>query len=280
MNRFDKPQLLLASALCAAVSVPAFGGTPVWDQIGPDSSASDTPANGGASQDFEAAFDGYDVVAIDDFTLSASAALCSMEAVIQTPTATTTAATPTAYRVEIYSSQAAAGASLIGDVYSVSVPTASVTITEPFGAASALVVIPISTTLAAGTYWAGVIPVMAFTGNGQTFVSLTTIADTTVDNATLANPGGSFGFGPFAEFDTLAAVTPGQSNFAYRLNIDCGGDPCPEDVDGNGDVNVDDLIAVILGWGLCSGCPEDIDGNGDVNVDDLIAVILAWGLCP
>jgi hypothetical protein len=53
------------------------------------------------------------------------------------------------------------------------------------------------------------------------------------------------------------------------------------DVNGDGIVNADDLIAVILAWGLCpappSPCPADVTGNGVVNVDDLIAVILNWG---
>jgi predicted outer membrane repeat protein len=61
--------------------------------------------------------------------------------------------------------------------------------------------------------------------------------------------------------------------------------PCPADISpdgGDGAVNVDDLILVIVNWGVCSkgGCPADIDGNGIVDVDDLIAVIVAWGGCP
>jgi hypothetical protein len=58
--------------------------------------------------------------------------------------------------------------------------------------------------------------------------------------------------------------------------------PCPADVDGNGAVDVDDLIAVILGWGCTNPpgpCPADVSGSGVVDVDDLIAVILGWGAC-
>jgi hypothetical protein len=50
---------------------------------------------------------------------------------------------------------------------------------------------------------------------------------------------------------------------------------------GDGHVDVDDLIAVILGWGPCPAAPADcyadIDGDGEVGVGDLIAVILGWG---
>jgi hypothetical protein len=50
------------------------------------------------------------------------------------------------------------------------------------------------------------------------------------------------------------------------------------DADGDGAVDVDDLLAVILGWGACgSPCPADVSGDGIVNVDDLIIVILNWG---
>jgi hypothetical protein len=59
------------------------------------------------------------------------------------------------------------------------------------------------------------------------------------------------------------------------------GPTCTEgDANHDGAVNVDDLIAVILGWGACAdcgNCPADFDGNCAVNVDDLIAVILNWG---
>ncbi len=49
------------------------------------------------------------------------------------------------------------------------------------------------------------------------------------------------------------------------------------DVNGDGAVNVDDLIAVILGWGPCPApCPADVNNSGTVDVDDLIAVILNW----
>ena len=63
----------------------------------------------------------------------------------------------------------------------------------------------------------------------------------------------------------------------YRVDL---ADPCPEDVTGDGAVDMQDLIAVILGWGLCKGeCLGDLTGDGAVNMQDLVAVILAWGPC-
>jgi hypothetical protein len=55
---------------------------------------------------------------------------------------------------------------------------------------------------------------------------------------------------------------------------------CPADTNRDGQVNVDDLVAVILGWGPCpEGCVADVNGDLVINVDDLIEVILAWGAC-
>jgi predicted outer membrane repeat protein len=63
---------------------------------------------------------------------------------------------------------------------------------------------------------------------------------------------------------------------------------CPSDVNDDHFVDVNDLIAIIYGWGPCpppalAPCDEDIDscaGDGQVNSDDFIAVILDWGVCP
>jgi len=58
---------------------------------------------------------------------------------------------------------------------------------------------------------------------------------------------------------------------------------CYADLNGDGWVNVDDLLMVINGWGTCptppAGCPGDVNDDGNVNVDDLLAVINNWGIC-
>lgn len=61
---------------------------------------------------------------------------------------------------------------------------------------------------------------------------------------------------------------------AIRItDVRCGGSP---DVDGDGVVGFDDLLAVLGAWGPCAGCPEDVDGNGDVGLPDLLAVLAAF----
>ncbi len=53
--------------------------------------------------------------------------------------------------------------------------------------------------------------------------------------------------------------------------------PNPADLNGDGLVNVTDLVAIITNWGPCGDpCLADINGDGQVNVTDLIAVITAW----
>jgi hypothetical protein len=72
-----------------------------------------------------------------------------------------------------------------------------------------------------------------------------------------------------------------------RLGLRVYGTPlCDADTNGDGDVNADDLVTVILGWGPCptppEPCPGDVVASGgvhEVNTDDLIAVILSWGPC-
>lgn len=50
------------------------------------------------------------------------------------------------------------------------------------------------------------------------------------------------------------------------------------DVNGDGIVDVSDLLAVIGAWGPCGPpCPADLNGDGAVNVSDLLTVIGNWG---
>ena len=59
-------------------------------------------------------------------------------------------------------------------------------------------------------------------------------------------------------------------------------DECPicPDIDGDGIVNVSDLLAIIAAWGIdCDGCPEDVNNDANVDVSDLLIVIGNWGPC-
>jgi hypothetical protein len=55
------------------------------------------------------------------------------------------------------------------------------------------------------------------------------------------------------------------------------------DTNGDGVVDVVDLINVILWWGVCPPdppCPADINGDYLVDRADLVAIVLGWGECP
>jgi hypothetical protein len=74
----------------------------------------------------------------------------------------------------------------------------------------------------------------------------------------------------------------GSPNLGNRriVTIENLADPAPAnpaDVNGDGAVDVADLIAVILAWGQTGELAEDVDGSGTVDVGDLVAVVLAWG---
>ena len=56
---------------------------------------------------------------------------------------------------------------------------------------------------------------------------------------------------------------------------------CPWDLDGDGGVNVLDLLELLGQWGPCEpGCTADFDGDGQVGTSDLIKLILNFGPCP
>ena len=81
---------------------------------------------------------------------------------------------------------------------------------------------------------------------------------------------------PLPEFDIDVSVN-GFNCYDWAFFIDA--QPLPTDVTGDGVVDVEDLLAVVLAWGPCPApnkCPADIDGDGIVTVADLVAVILSW----
>jgi hypothetical protein len=52
---------------------------------------------------------------------------------------------------------------------------------------------------------------------------------------------------------------------------------CPADVNGDGMVDVVDLLELLSSWG--GGGPADINGDGLVDVQDLLLLLSAWGPC-
>jgi hypothetical protein len=76
--------------------------------------------------------------------------------------------------------------------------------------------------------------------------------------------------------EPASIVEAGIDNFQLEV-ITCG-ESCLGDLDGNGEVNVSDLLSMIGVWG--SDDPTaDLDGNGVVAVGDLLLAIGNWGTC-
>ena len=59
---------------------------------------------------------------------------------------------------------------------------------------------------------------------------------------------------------------------------ECKSPICEADIDGNGSVDVGDLLAVIDAWGQVHS-PADVNQDGIVDVSDLLMVVGNWGAC-
>jgi hypothetical protein len=86
-----------------------------------------------------------------------------------------------------------------------------------------------------------------------------------------------FGLGGASVIDELSVFwTRGNvtvlEQVAVNQKIDIRA-PEPTDVNADGAVDIDDLVAVILAWGDPSG-PADVNGVDGVNIDDLVAVVI------
>ena len=79
--------------------------------------------------------------------------------------------------------------------------------------------------------------------------------------------------------DTVAFRNGDAVGSTRTMLNDFVANPCPSDLDGNGDVGVDDLLILIGAWGDTSG-PADINNDRIVDVNDMLELIGAWGSCP
>ena len=184
----------------------------VMDQIG-NMDGSDTMGGAwSASQDFDA-YDAYDIIAVDNFTLGGTTSLTSISAILGGWNGYGGMAGISGYVVSIFSSLDAVGASIYGDVAAMSFDSATVSgdwagigdhISFDLGGLS----------LGAGEYYVGVVAVNSFAGgNGQTGIDQSSIGD---GSGAQGNANGGFGFGPYQETG---------ANYAYSLSS--GAIPAP-----------------------------------------------------
>jgi len=73
--------------------------------------------------------------------------------------------------------------------------------------------------------------------------------------------------------DEIAGVyTDGGGNFIVKCPLEC------PDTNGDGMVDITDILAVIDQWGVAGG-PSDVNGDGIVDLGDLLEIIGNWGPC-
>ena len=76
-------------------------------------------------------------------------------------------------------------------------------------------------------------------------------------------------------------IVVSQQGNLFRIVPDDGTDGCAVigDVNGDGVVDVDDVLLLINAWGACGlgqPCPADLDGDGVVGVNDMLIVLANW----
>ncbi|MHC4217244.1 MAG: FG-GAP-like repeat-containing protein [Planctomycetota bacterium] len=74
------------------------------------------------------------------------------------------------------------------------------------------------------------------------------------------------------------AMITGNGSASVLLNISSV--PCAADVNGDGNVDVNDFLELLAGWGENPGHPGDLNGDGIVDVNDFLELLAGWGPCP
>jgi subtilisin family serine protease len=75
-----------------------------------------------------------------------------------------------------------------------------------------------------------------------------------------------------------ASVVEAAVDAVSITRLYCEETTIPGDVDGDGDVDTDDLLALISQYGSCpTGCSADFDSDGDVDTDDILTLLANYG---
>lgn len=109
------------------------------------------------------------------------------------------------------------------------------------------------------------------------------ITDCIITGNSSKNPGGGIRSitGSQPVVFTGTTVCDNEPDDMYGAYVDEGGNTlcmCPADINGNGVVEVDDILVIIAQWGT-DGPQGDINHDGIVNIEDLLEAINAYGPC-
>ena len=83
--------------------------------------------------------------------------------------------------------------------------------------------------------------------------------------------------GEFDIVDSCAGLNVAYNPTSVVVTITSACTLCPWDLDDNGTVNTNDLLALFAQWGTDG--PADFDGSGVVNTVDLLILFANWGPC-
>ncbi|MFM7810020.1 MAG: lamin tail domain-containing protein, partial [Planctomycetota bacterium] len=132
---------------------------------------------------------------------------------------------------------------------------------------------------ACGSETAGTLVDKISYGTGNCPEGTATAALTVITGAVRNGDGATDTDNNSADFTLVTAPVP--HNSASPAPASCsGGTPCPEDVDGDGQVSSGDIAVMLLDFGPCQGCSSDLDGDGQVSSGDVALLLLSYGPCP
>jgi len=110
-----------------------------------------------------------------------------------------------------------------------------------------------------------------------------TFGDGTIENACGCMDDTACNYDPSAEYDDESCI---YAEVLYDCNGDCINDansdgicdlPCPEDLDYDGYITIQDLLLILSDFGCDTACENDITQDGYVAVDDLLQVLSEFG---
>ncbi|MHC4810726.1 MAG: DNRLRE domain-containing protein [Planctomycetota bacterium] len=125
------------------------------------------------------------------------------------------------------------------------------------------------------------LPIGVTPGTAWTFTSAELAADVA---AWLADPASNHGWMLIADESVNGSARRFHAREAAEavrpvLRLTWTAPACGGDLDGSGQVDFGDLLAVLSAFGPCGGCAEDLDGSGAADFGDLLLLLANFGGC-